>query len=57
VFEPNKGKTRDSRRTIVDVEIARIDVELGKCSAAWVNPFFVVEEDRKFLCIEKSKGD
>lgn len=63
VLAPNRGKVRDSQRTIIDAEIIRIDIELGKCSAGWVNPLFIKEEDRKFLseaqlnCVEKKKGE
>jgi hypothetical protein len=56
VIEPNKNHTRGSERTLIDAEIARIDVELGHCSAAWVNPYFIKEEDRVFLSPEQLKG-
>lgn len=56
VIEPNKGKTKDSQRTIVDAEIARIDIELGICSAAWVNPYFIKPEDRVFLSEEQLRN-
>lgn len=53
VLIPNKGKTRGSERTLIDAEVARIEVELGLCSAAWVNPHFIKAEDRVFLSPEQ----
>ncbi len=53
VVLPNRNRTRGSERTIVDAEVARISVELGLCSAAWVNPLFIKEEDRLFLNSEQ----